>query len=162
MESPLCRMYAARQVLCADCERKLASGAISEYDVEVARALHELIGDEAGFIKAVDTEGKVIVVAKPAKMGRIIGLGGVNLRDLAERVGKPVKVVGQGDFNDTAATLVAPARINGINSVLKPGGGKAIRVRVNRQDKDILRMPFDDIRRLIAAAADCEVDVVFD
>lgn len=162
MTLPVCSTCAGRNVLCRDCESKLASGAITEYDVEAARTLHGLMGSEADFLRAIDTDSQVIIVAAAESIGKVIGKGGANLKALEARLGRRVKVVGRDDYQNMASALIAPARINGMNEVLKPGGGKGLRIRVDAADKARLRMPQEDLRRLIEAAADRTVELVFD
>jgi len=162
MPLPVCQTCAVRGVLCLACESKLASGAITEYDVEAARTLYGLIGAEADFLRAIDTESQVIIVAAAESIGNVIGKGGANLKALESRLGKHVKVVGRDDYHNMASALIAPARINGMNEVLRPGGGRGLRIRVDRSDRDRLRMPAEDLTRLIAAASECSVELVFD
>ena len=64
MALPICPGCAKTSYLCAGCESKLSSGAINLYDVEVSRVLCGLLGDEADFAHAIDTQEQVIIVAK--------------------------------------------------------------------------------------------------
>ena len=160
MALPICDRCARTTVLCASCESKLAAGKINVFDIEASRALAGILGDEADFTHAIDTEYQVIVVAKD--VGRIIGKGGANIRALSERLGKKVKVIGQDSLKEMAQALIAPARIVGINLVLRPGGGKAYRIRVEKADKNRLRMGIEDIRKLMNATSDCEVEIEYD
>jgi len=160
MALPICDRCAKSSVLCGSCESKLAAGRINVFDVEASRALTGILGDEADFTHAIDTEDQVIIVAKD--VGRIIGKGGANIRALSERLGKKVKVIGQDSLKEMAQALIAPARIVGINTLLRPGGGRGYRIRVEKEDKSRLRMGVEDIRRLINAASDCEVEIRLD
>ncbi|MFH0862806.1 MAG: KH domain-containing protein [Candidatus Altiarchaeota archaeon] len=159
MALPICLKCARSNILCAACESKLASGAINVYDVETSRALAEMLADEADFAHAIDTEDQVMIVAKD--VGKVIGKGGANIRALSERIGKKVKVIGQDSLIEMATAIIAPARISGINTLLRPGGAKAYRIRVEIADRGRLRMGVEDIRRLINAASDCEVEIEF-
>lgn len=161
MALPICQACAGRILLCKDCEAKLAGGRINEYDVEVSRTLHSLLGADADFIRAIDTEGAVIVIAEADEVGGIIGRGGANLRELTKRIGKPARVIGRDDLNGTTKALIAPARVKEINHVYGQRG-PMIRVRVGREDRDRLRLPLEDMRKLISAVTETDVDITFD
>ncbi|MBD3387554.1 MAG: transcription elongation factor NusA [Candidatus Altiarchaeales archaeon] len=162
MALPVCTDCAKRRLLCASCESKLSSGLINEYDVEASRALYGLLGDGADFRRAIPTEDFVAVIAKADDVGSVIGRGGDNIRVLSERLGRPVRVVGEDDFEEMVRALIAPARIKGVNEVFKPGGGRKIRVRVNAEDRKKLRMGVEDLRNLLSSLADAELDLTFD
>jgi transcription antitermination factor NusA-like protein len=162
MALPICGPCAARRVLCASCERKLADGRLNIFEVEVSRVLYELLKDEADFTHAVDTDELIIIITRGEDVGKLIGRGGANLKVLSERLGKRVKVIGRDSFSDTVTALIAPARVRGINKVLRPGGGAAFRVRVEREDRDKLRLPLKDLQKLVCAATDMELEMAFD
>jgi len=161
MALPICTPCAKRRLLCPACEAKLSTGEVSVYDIEVSRILYELFQDEADFTRAVDTETHLIVLAKSENVGGIIGKGGANLRRIQERAGKPVRVIGRDDYLETAKALIAPARVREINPVLGSKNQK-IRVHIEADDKGRLRLKPEDLRRLLAAVTEAEVDLVFD
>lgn len=146
-------------VLCPSCEKNLSLGKINEYDVEVSRVLYGIFREEADFIHAIDTENHLVIVVKAEDVGEVIGKGGANLRILTERLGRTVKVIGRDSFKETVTALIAPARVTGVNEVLKPGGGKAVRVRINREDQNRLRMSLPDLQKLVSAVTDQEVQL---
>ena len=162
MALPICGTCAKGKVLCPSCEAKLAKRLISEFDVEVARVLYELFGDESDFTHAIDTESHIVIITKPQDVGKVIGKGGSNIRILSERLGKQVKIVGHDSFTEMVAAFVAPARVRGINTVYRPDGVKSFRIRIEREDKKRLRMGLEDMRKLISAVTDREVELAFD
>ena len=162
MVLPVCWFCAKGRYLCVDCEKKLGDGRINVYDVEAARALHELLGGEASFHRAIDTEDCVIVLTDSADVGKIIGKGGANIKLLSQRLGRRVRVVGVDDFEEMVRAFIAPARIKGINTVYLSNGVQAVRVRVDKRDKDKLRIALPDLKRLVAGITDTQVELTFD
>ncbi len=161
MRLPVCGRCAESQILCPECEGKLSAGAINEFDVEVSRTLYELFGDSACFTRAFDTADHVIVLTEQDEVGNLIGREGVNARTIMERVGKPVKVVSESEFDETVKAFIAPARVKSINTVHRPGG-ESIRVRVEAGDRRRLRMNVEDLRALVSGLTDSQVELVFD
>jgi transcription antitermination factor NusA-like protein len=162
MPLPVCSVCAKSGILCPACEAKLSEGKINEFDVEVSRVLYELLGDEADFTRAINTENYVVILTGREEVGKIIGKGGRNIRVISKHIGKQVRVVGEGDFNEMVGVFIAPARVHSINTVYKPNGSMAIRVRVDRRDKNKLRIGVDDLKKLVSGITDTPVELTFD
>lgn len=161
MSAPVCDACANSLYLCTECERLLADSAINEYDVEVARALAELTQGAVSFRRAIETQDYVIVIAGEDDVGGIIGRDGANIKALSSRIGRNVRVVGDGDFEELVKAFIAPARVKGINKVFDKGSQR-IRVHVDSRDRDRLRITQADLGRLIAGLAEGEVELLFD
>jgi transcription antitermination factor NusA-like protein len=162
MALPVCKICAKNRVLCAACEGKLSEGRINEFDVEVSRILYELFGDETNFTRAVNTENYVVILTAADEVGRIIGKGGRNIRVISERLGKQVRVVGEGDFEEMVRAFVAPARVRSINTLYRPDGSTAVRIRVDKTDKNKLRISSGDLMKVISGITDKDIELTFD
>ena len=162
MSLPVCTVCAKSGVLCPSCEAKLGEGRINEFDVEVSRILYELLGEEANFTRAIDTENYVVILTGSGDVGGLIGKGGGNIKEISKRLGKQVRVVGEGDFNEMVKAFIAPARVNGINTVYRPDGTMATRIRVDARGRGRLRVSPEDLRRLVSGMTDRHVELAFD
>jgi transcription antitermination factor NusA-like protein len=162
MSLPICELCAKAPVLCSSCEKRLQEGVINEYDVEASRVFFELFKSKVDLVRAFNTEEYVIVIVKGDVVGDVIGRGGTNIKILKERLLKPVKVIGQDSLNEMATALAAPAKVENINVVVKPGGGTKVRVRIGKAEKCRLRMRPEDLQRIISAASDRDVELAFD
>lgn len=161
MTLPICDICAKTGVLCSTCESKLQEGKISELDVKLSGLLYELGKSEIGFERAIDTKNFIIVLTKKEDVGKIIGRGGDNIRFLSEKLEKQLRVIGTGDLEDTIYDFVAPARITSINTVYRLDGSTIKRVRIDKKDKEKLRMDLEEIKKLIASLADDNIEIIF-
>ena len=162
MPMPLCADCARGKYLCKRCQAEFDAGLISEYDIETARAMHAIFGAEADFKRAIDTPSHVIIVVKADNVGGVIGRGGENIRKLAERLGKPARIVGDGSVKEMAEALIAPAKVKGINVVIEPSGVKKTRVHISKAERHLLRMDLEALRKLISAVSDEKVEIILD
>lgn len=118
------------------------------------------MGEEADFSCAISVGDQVMVLTKSSQVGSVIGRAGVNLRAIQDALGRPVKVVGEGDAEELARAFTAPAKLLKVNKVYVSGGEK-IRVHVQKGDEGLLRLEADDVVRLLGAASGCDVELVF-
>lgn len=162
MSLPICDICAKTGVLCSTCEEKLDEGEITDLDIELSKQLYELGEGEIGFEKAIDTENFILILTEKENVGKIIGKGGDNIRQLSNQLGKQIRVISTGDLEDTIYDFVAPARIKSINTVYRPDGSTSKRVRIDSRDEYKLRMSLDKIQELLQSLSDEEVDIVLD
>jgi len=162
MDLPVCEVCAKSPILCSDCEKKLSDGVINEYDVEVSRVLYELFADDARLTRAIETQDYVVLLTKSEDVGSVIGEGGLNIQMISERLGRSVRVVGEGDFENMVKAFIAPARVKSINTVYRPRARKSVRVRIKRGDRGKLRNTLDDLGKLISSISDVDVELAFD
>ena len=162
MNLPICDICAKTGVLCSACETKLQKGKISELDVELSKMLYETGTEDIGFDRAIDTENFIVILTKKESIGKIIGKGGDNLRNLSEKLGKQLRVISTGELQDMIYDFVAPARVLGISTVYKPSGSITKKVRINKRDMNRLRMKVDEIKSLINSLTDDEIEISFE
>jgi len=142
VKTPLCEACLATNSFCASCQRKLDAGEVSHTELEIARALlSENLPAQAGFERALELKDAVLIFTlSPAA---VIGRSGKTVKALAKALGKKIKVIDeaaapQAKINET----LLPARVLGVNTVFKAGGGSAggkeFHVRVARGDARLL------------------------
>ena len=142
MRLPICEADAANGFLCAACQAKFDKGELAQADVDVSNALYAQRGPlalEHVSVARVFDCGKVIVIVTQTEAGMLIGRHGKVAATLAEKLGKPVKIIHKtGDLRNMVEELILPVRVLGINEVFT-ASGKEHRIRLWRSDVD--RMP---------------------
>ncbi|MBI4214624.1 transcription elongation factor NusA, partial [archaeon] len=64
MKTPICETCLKSDFLCAGCEAKLASGELSEADLQIARHLYELrkeTGADVSFDKSIEVNNVIVI-----------------------------------------------------------------------------------------------------
>lgn len=162
MEAPICVICAKTGALCSKCEEKLSKGLISEMDVELTKYLIETNQEDIGFDRAIEFGDHIDILTKKKYIGKLIGRGGENLRNISQRLGKPVRVIGAEGLEETIKSLVAPAQITSINTVYLPAGGILKRIKLRRGDKDRLRMDVKEIQKIASSLVAERIEIVAD
>ena len=119
----ICSICLTSNILCSGCARKLASGAVSETDVAVSRAVAALNKDRASaatFITATDAGDAIIIMADKRDAKVLIGSQGRNVKQLTAALGKPVRIVERSDEKDVIENVLR-TDIIGINSIFDKG-----------------------------------------
>ncbi|MEN4005862.1 MAG: KH domain-containing protein [Methanobacteriaceae archaeon] len=160
---PVCDVCLKSGMLCQGCENKLKSGEITELDLDIAKLLFKLGDGKIGFKKTIEIGNVVIIVADEDHVGKIIGKGGKIVRAISKKLGKKVRVIGEGsDFKEIAKGLVAPARISGINIVYERDGEKKYKIRVMREDSRRLPARLDVLNNIMNQLTDEKNVIVID
>lgn len=162
MNLPICDVCVKTGLLCGACEKKLDSGSISELDVELSKILYELDHTDVGFARAIDTKNSIIILTDRDSIGKLIGRDGANIKAISKRLGKPVRVISTGSFNEMVYDLVAPAKVNGISKVHRPDGSTIKRIRIKKNDVQKLRMAPDDLQRVISSLSEKPSEIIFE
>ncbi len=135
MVLPICDVCLKSGMLCQGCENKLKSGEITQLDLDIAKLLYKLGEGTIGFKKTIEIGDVVIIVTDKDQVGKIIGKSGKIVRAISKKIGKKVRVIGEGsDFKEVARDILAPARISGINIVYGTDGEQKYKIRVMRED----------------------------
>ncbi|MCK4327890.1 MAG: transcription elongation factor NusA [Candidatus Diapherotrites archaeon] len=137
MKGPLCEECVKSGILCDGCAEKQRNGEIGELDIQLARLLQKLEQRDlvrgASFERIFDINGLLVITTK-GKVGPLVGKGGRVIRLLSKEFNRKVRVVSTLDDKTALRDLVAPARIQGINIVYKPGGEETKAI-ISREDK---------------------------
>lgn len=135
MVLPICDVCLKSGMLCQGCENKLKSGEITQLDLDIAQLLYKLGEGNIGFKKTIEIGDVVIIVTEKNQVGKIIGKSGKIVRAISKKIGKKVRVIGEGsDFREIARDILAPARISGINIVYGKDGEEKYKIRVMKED----------------------------
>ena len=147
--------------LCQNCQKRYDEGELSVTDITASRILYKILKDDAKFIKAFKTEGRVIILCKEENVGKLIGEAGVVVASLSNGFGCPVRIVGAGSIDKVAKSLIAPASVSSINEVYT-SGKKSYRIHISSLDAGKLRMSQDSLKKLISSAIDLPVELILD
>lgn len=135
MVLPICDVCLKSGMLCQGCENKLKSGEITQLDLDIAKLLYKLGEGTIGFKRTIEIGDVVIIVTDKDQVGKIIGKSGKIVRAISKKIGKKVRVIGEGsDFKEIARDILAPARISGINIVYGKDGEEKYKIRVMKED----------------------------
>ncbi|MGZ7120252.1 MAG: KH domain-containing protein, partial [Methanobacterium sp.] len=132
-------------------------------DLDIAKLLFKLGDGKIGFKKTIEIGDVVIIVTDKDQVGKIIGKSGKIVRAISKKVGKKIRVVGEGsDFKEIARDLLAPARISGINIVYGMDGEEKYKIRVMQEDARRLPARIDVLNGIMNQLTDEKTVIVID
>jgi transcription antitermination factor NusA-like protein len=163
MVLPVCDVCLKSGMLCQGCENKLKSGEITQIDLDIAKLLYKLGEGKIGFKKTIEIGDVVIIVTDKDQVGKIIGKSGKIVRAISKKIGRKVRVIGEGsDFKEIATDLVAPARISGINIVYGKDDEEKYKIRVMKEDARRLPAKLDVLNNIMNQLTDKKTVIVID
>ncbi|MGZ7069839.1 MAG: KH domain-containing protein [Methanobacterium sp.] len=163
MVLPVCDVCLKSGMLCQGCENKLKSGEITQLDLDIAKLLFKLGDGKIGFKKTIEIGDVVIIVTEKDQVGKIIGKSGKIVRAISKKIGRKIRVIGEGsDFTEVAADLVAPARISGINIVYGIDGKERYKIRIMKEDARRLPTKLDVLNDIMNQLTDKKTFIVVD
>lgn len=163
MVLPVCDVCLKSGMLCQGCENKLKSGEITQLDLDIAKLLFKLGEGKIGFKKTIEIGDVVIIVTDKDQVGKIIGKSGKIVRAISKKVGKKIRVIGEGsDFKEIARDLMAPARISGINIVYGKDGEERYKIRIMGEDSRRLPSRLDVLNNIMNQLTDEKTVIVID
>lgn len=163
MVLPVCDVCLKSGMLCQGCENKLKSGEITQLDLDIATLLFKLGEGKIGFKKTIEIGEVVIIVTDKDQVGKLIGKSGKIVRAISKKVGKKIRVVGEGsDFKEIARDILAPARISGINIVYGTDGEEKFKIRVMREDSRRLPARIDVLNDIVNQLSSEKTVIVID
>ncbi|MGB9936678.1 MAG: KH domain-containing protein [Methanobacterium sp.] len=163
MVLPVCDVCLKSGMLCQGCENKLKSGEITQLDLDIAKLLFKLGDGKIGFKRTIEIGDVVIIVTDKDQVGKIIGKNGKIVRAISKKVGKKIRVIGEGsDFKEIARDLLAPARISGINIVYGMEDEEKYKIRVMREDSRRLPARLDLLNNIMSQLTDEKTVIVID
>lgn len=141
-------------ILCRQCEEKVRKGQITKLDLEVIRTLTEFeskypVLKDVFFHKAKETGDTLAILVNKKDMGKILSYGGKIIRELSDRTGKRIKILGYGsDHRELLEELFSPFSILTINTVWLPDGTTETKVILQGRKPKRIPMDFNVIRQL--------------
>ena len=157
MKIPLDYICLKSGVLCPRCRRLIEEGKVGEHEVEVMKVLIDLEEKDpefkflrdAVYVKTYTSNGFHVLVLKipedipPTTLIRLS-------RVLSDRLNAKVRVVKQtNDMKYMIAQIVAPARVQGVNSLWLPDGTVQHIVRIPRYDARLLPTAIENIEKIL-------------
>ncbi|WP_414470232.1 KH domain-containing protein [Methanobacterium sp. ACI-7] len=163
MVLPVCDVCLKSGMLCQGCENKLKSGEITQIDLDIAKLLFKLGDGKIGFKRTIEIGDVVIIVTDKDQVGKIIGKNGKIVKAISKKVGKKIRVIGEGsDFKEIARDLLAPARISGINIVYGMKDEEKYKIRVMKEDSRRLPARLDVLNNIMSQLTDEKTIIVID
>ncbi len=163
MVLPICDVCLKSGMLCQGCENKLKSGEITQLDLDIAQLLYKLGEGNIGFKKTIEIGDVVIIVTEKDQVGKIIGKSGKIVRAISKKIGKKVRVIGEGsDFREISRDILAPARISGINIVYGKDGEERYKIRVMKEDSRRLPARLDVLNDIMKQLTHEKTVIVID
>ncbi len=88
-------------IMCRQCEEKIRKGQITKLDLQVIKTLSEFenkypVLKDIFFHKAKETGETLAILVNKKDMSKILSYGGKIIRELGERTGKKIKILGYG------------------------------------------------------------------
>ncbi|NOZ76834.1 MAG: hypothetical protein GXO65_03990, partial [Euryarchaeota archaeon] len=142
-----CRTCISGGELCPECSEKLASGSISQLEIEVQRAVHGLgerfPGTRDVVIKRVlPGDGMIVIVTDRKGVGPLIGRGGRVVKLLSRKLKRKIRVLSESkDLKVLIQDALYPVPLLGLNIVYHPGTEERYRALVPAQE--VKRLPIE-------------------
>jgi transcription antitermination factor NusA-like protein len=157
MKIPLDTICVKSGVLCPRCHRLIDSGFYTLREVEIMRYLLELEEQDPNFkflkdatyLKSYETNSltlTVLEVGSDVPQSALARLG----RTLSAKMNTKVRVIRKSDPKSIIVQVVAPARVQGINSVWTPDGDVQHIIRISRYDARLLPAEVSEIESLLS------------
>lgn len=131
---PICSVCLNSDILCAKCASLIEKGEITETEASVSRAINTLskeTGMEIKFLRILPTKDTVIIIADSQNAGKLIGLGGRNVRRLSQLLLGDVRIIENGPERHMIENVLR-VQVAGVNKIY--GGREAYRIRIRRKD----------------------------
>ncbi len=161
MQIPLDYICVKSGVLCPRCQSLVDSGAVTEDEVAIMKALIELEEKEdmqilrkAVYHKAFHVDD-VMVIVMDLGVGTSVPVFTRHARmleqKLHEKTGRQVKIIPRAsDVRGLAAFLLYPARVLGVNTLWLPDGSIEYVIRVPRRDQRFIGGKKEALERILS------------
>jgi len=157
----ICRKCLNSNRLCRACYSKLKKGEITNTDVEVSRAMHQLMketGIIAGFEQAIDTGNRIIIISQDVR--NLVERN--NVRRLAKILNKPVRIISKPRTpRELIERLLGAIPLLGIN-VLYANSGEVYRISVKRDFRKRMPLEPDEFSYIVKKIVNKDVELVFE
>ncbi len=157
MKMPLDYICLKSGVLCPRCRRLVDEGKVQQFEVDIMKALIELEEKsqdfkflrDAAYVKSYLADSFCVLILElpdDVTQHMLIRLS----RALSDKVGLKIRVVKKvNDMKMLIAQIVAPARIQGVNSLWLPDGSVQHIVRIPRYDAKSLPAPIEVLEKIL-------------
>jgi transcription antitermination factor NusA-like protein len=162
----VCDTCLKSEVLCQGCKRKLEESKISQLDVEISRALYELVQqhrglDEIDFRRALREGGLTTLVVERGGQSLLTGREEKLAQKLEKQLGMKIRVIETGtDIHEIARNILAPVKVLGVNVLFRKSGEDEHHVRIGRSDLMLLPAGVDVLQALLTKITDKNIKLV--
>jgi len=162
----LCGGCVAKRTLCKDCRSKLASGELTQVEIDVERALFKLskknpVISEAQVVKTIDA-GSVLIITGRGSSKKLIGPSGKTVREIAAQLKRHVRIMEEPrNSRDLLNKLIGSSSILGVNILYTPEG-ETFRVRVNKAYKNRLPLQPETFSSVAKELLGKNMEIVFE
>jgi transcription antitermination factor NusA-like protein len=165
MKAPICEKCIQSNELCPTCKKKLDSGKITDTDISVAHALHELYKkhylEDFSFERTLIIGDNLFVFTK-GDVAPLIGKGGRIVRSLSEALGKKVRILEiTSDMKTTIKDLTYPVRLKSMSTLFTPEG-ETLKLVLDREDEKKLSLEKEIIKEILHKLFSLNSEVVFE
>lgn len=159
MRAPLDSVCLKSGVLCPRCRRVIESGAVSPKEIEVMQHLLELEEADPGFrflrdtnyVKSYEVDSLLLVILDVDAVVSAATLTKLS-KVLSERLNAKVRVIRNSqDPKALVSQIIAPARMQGIDSVWTPDGDVHYVIRISKHDARLLPMRVEMLESLLSS-----------
>ncbi|GAB4318887.1 MAG: hypothetical protein Kow0069_22140 [Promethearchaeota archaeon] len=146
---PVCSVCAKTGFLCESCQGRLDAGEVNEFEVEISKEflrLEESHPDmkDASFHGVIDYDNVVFFLVGPGDGQRIPPDAVEELKQVFNLDVLQLVEISKST-NRLVATLIAPAKLLGVNQIYLPMGTRELKVRVSKGDESLLPLPLPDM-----------------
>jgi transcription antitermination factor NusA-like protein len=165
MKTPICDICLKSDILCTACSGKVEKGIVKEDDVESLRKLKALSArikplEGIRIKRIVSTADLMLLMCHKGDAGRIIGKGGIIVKNLARAMNKNVRVMEEtNDVKTFLEMLVFPVQVLSVGRVFRDSGD-ITRMRV--PSGSMLPLSGETIKDAFMHVFGQEVDIVFE
>ena len=110
----ICSVCLKNDILCNACSKKIASGQVTQVDVDISRAIHKL-GIDADFIRSIDAGEYFVIITDKKDSAIIIGRGGRNVKRIGTMLGKNIRIIEDSKDEKLFIERAIGAQVLGIN-----------------------------------------------
>jgi len=157
MRIPLDTICIRSGVLCPRCRKLIDNGFYTLREVEIMKNLLELEEHDPNFkflkdstyVKSYETNSMILIVLEignDVPQAALVKLG----RTLSTKMNTKIRVIKKSDPKNIIVQIVAPARVQGINSVWTPDGDVQHIIRISKYDARLLPAGVNELEHLLS------------
>jgi transcription antitermination factor NusA-like protein len=157
MKIPLDTICVRSGVLCPRCRKLIDNGFYTLREVEIMKNLLELeehdpnskFLKDSTYVKSYETNSMILIVLEMGNdvpQAALVKLG----RILSTKMNTKIRVIKKSDPKNIIVQVVAPARVQGINSVWTPDGDVQHIIRISKYDARLLPAGVNELEHLLS------------
>jgi hypothetical protein len=142
-------------MLCPNCQARLDSGEITEFDIEFSKWLLEKekelpVLEDLNLSRAVKLENRIVLLVKK-KSKDLLESQEELLQEIRDLYGEIIIVEGKAKLRTIVRSFIQPAIEIGVNSLYLPDGSKESIVMLREEDRERIVYSKEELRSIISA-----------